>query len=180
MGHPRGVQSDTVELSPPHVTHTPISHSATPPEIDLSPILAPEAIAAMPAPCDRCMSHPPTEGDWSTAIARDQFVATPDLAPFLAPDLAVPARNEPGTPRIGAPALIIEGDRDTTVVPSATDRLAQQLCDGGNDLEYHIAAGADDGAMSEEGAKALAWLADRFAGRLITPNCADLPKARAD
>jgi pimeloyl-ACP methyl ester carboxylesterase len=171
------MKSDTVELSLPYVTYTLISYSTTHPEIDLSRILAPEAIAAIPELYDQCMTHALTQGFWSTAIAKDQFVAEPQLDAFL--DVA--ARNEPGTLEIAVPALIIQGDRDTTVFPSATDRLAQQLCDGGNDLEYHVAAGADhDGAMSEGGAKALAWLADRFAGLPSTPNCADLPKAGAE
>ncbi len=167
-------KSDKVELSLPYVTYTLISYSTTHPEIDLSRILAPSAIEAIPELYEQCMTHALTQGFWSTAIASDQFLPEPDLDAFL----SVAAQNEPGRLKIAVPALIIQGDKDTTVFPSATDLLAQQLCEGGNDLEYHVAVGGDhDGAMSEGGDKAVAWLADRFAGKASTPNCDALPKA---
>jgi pimeloyl-ACP methyl ester carboxylesterase len=170
-------KSDQVELSLPYVTYTLISYSTTHPEIDMSRILAPSAIEAIPELYEQCMTHALTQGFWSTAIAKDQFVPEPELDAFL----SVAAQNEPGTLKIAVPALIIQGDKDTTVFPSATDLLAQQLCEGGNDLEYYVAVGADhDGAMSEGGDKAVAWLADRFAGKASTPNCAALPKAATE
>jgi pimeloyl-ACP methyl ester carboxylesterase len=170
-------KSDQVELSLPYVTYTLISYSTTHPEIDMSRILAPSAIEAIPELYEQCMTHALTQGFWSNAIAKDQFVREPDLDAFL----SVAAQNEPGMLKIAVPALIIQGDKDTTVFPSATDLLAQQLCEGGNDLEYYVAVGADhDGAMSEGGDKAVAWLADRFAGKASTPNCAALPKAATE
>ena len=166
--------SDKVELSVPYVTYVLISYATTHPEIALDRILSAEAISALPQLYDQCMTHALTEGHWASAIAKDQFLAQPDLTAFL----GVASQNEPGALKIAVPTLILQGDKDVTVFPSATDALAQQLCAGGNDLEYRVVPGADhDGAMSEGAPVALAWMADRFAGKASSSNCADLPKA---
>lgn len=167
-------KSDKVELSLPYVTYVLISYATTHPEIALDRILSAEAIAAVPELYDQCMTHALTEGHWATALAKDQFLPDPDLTAFL--DVA--SQNEPGALKIAVPTLILQGDKDVTVFPSATDRLADQLCAGGNDLEYRVVPGADhDGAMSEGAPVALAWMADRFAGKPAASNCADLPRA---
>lgn len=166
--------SDKVELSVPYVTYVLISYATTHPEIALDSILSPQALAALPELHDQCMSHALTQGHWASAIARDQFLPQPDLTAFL----EVAAQNEPGALKIAVPTLILQGDKDVTVFPSATDSLAGQLCAGGNDLEYRVVPGADhDGAMSQGAPVALAWMADRFAGKATASNCGDLPRA---
>lgn len=167
-------KSDKVELSLPYVTYVLISYATTHPEIALDRILSAEAVAAVPELYDQCMTHALSEGHWATAIAKDQFLPDPDLTAFL--DVA--SQNEPGALKIAVPTLILQGDKDVTVFPSATDSLADQLCAGGNDLEYRVVPGADhDGAMSAGAPVALAWMADRFAGKPSASNCADLPSA---
>ena len=168
--------SDKVELSLPYATYVLLSYTTTHPGIALDRILAPTALAAIPALYDQCMTHALATGFWSQAIAKDQFLPDADLAGFL--DVA--AQNEPGALTIAAPTLILQGDADTTVFPAATDALAASLCAGGNAVDYHVLAGADhDGAMSEGAGAALAFLADRFGGAPFAPNCADLPRAAA-
>lgn len=169
-------RSGKVELSLPYVTYTLISYATTHPKIDLSRILTPSAIAAIPELYDQCMTHALTTGFWTSAVAQDQFLPDPDLAPFL----AVAAQNEPGALRIAVPTPILQGEADTTVFPSATDRLAAQLCEGGNAVACHPLPGADhDGAMSQGAEVALAFLADRFAGKPFAPDCDALPQAAA-
>lgn len=166
--------SDKVELSVPYVTYVLISYAGTYPGIALDRILSPQALAAVPELYDQCMTHALTQGHWSTAIARDQFLPDSDLAAFL----RAAETNEPGQLKIDVPTLILQGDSDVTVFPSATDALAVQLCDGGNQLEYHVVQGADhDGAMSMGAPVALSWMADRFAGTPAASNCEALPKA---
>jgi pimeloyl-ACP methyl ester carboxylesterase len=169
-------RSDKVELSLPYATYVLISYSTTHPEIALDRILAPSALVAIPELYDKCMTHALTTGFWSSAIAKDQFLTDADLTAFL--DVA--ARNEPGALKIAVPTLILQGDADRTVFPSATDALATALCAGGNAVEYRVLAGADhDGAMSDGAGAALAFLAARFAGAAFAPNCAALPRAAA-
>lgn len=169
-------RSGKVELSLPYVTYTLISYSVTDPDIDLSRILMPSALAAIPELYEQCMTHALTTGFWSSAIASEQFRPDADLAPFL----VVAAKNEPGKLQIPVPALIVQGTADETVFPQASDLLVQQLCEGGNDVEYRVLPGADhDGSMTDGATGALAWLADRFAGRPSTPNCDRLPQAYA-
>jgi pimeloyl-ACP methyl ester carboxylesterase len=169
-------KSDRVELSLPYSTYVLISYSTTHSEIALDRILAPSALAAIPELYDQCMTHALTTGFWSRAVAKDQFLPDADFAAFL--DVA--ARNEPGALKISVPTLILQGDADKTVFPSATDALAQELCAGGNAVEYRVLAGADhDGSMSDGAGAALAFLTARFAGAAFAPNCAALPRAAA-
>ncbi len=169
-------RSDKMELSLPYVTYAMISYSVTDPAINLSRILMPSALAAIPELYVGCMTHALTTGFWSTAIASEQFRPDADLAPFL----AAAAKNEPGTLDIPVPTLILQGTADVTVFPQATDLLARQLCARGNALEYRTLSGADhDGSMTDGAAAALDWLADRFAGKPATPNCDRLPAAHA-
>jgi pimeloyl-ACP methyl ester carboxylesterase len=167
-------RSGKVELSLPYVTYAMISYSGTDPAIDLSRILMPPALAALPELYLACMTHALTTGFWSTAIASEQFRPDADLAPFL----AAGAKNEPGTLDIPVPTLIFQGTADITVFPQATDLLARQLCERGTVLEYRPLPGADhDGSMTEGAAGALDWLADRFAGQPARSNCDRLPAA---
>lgn len=169
-------RSDKVELSLPYATYVLISYSTTHPGIALDRILSPPALAAIPELYDQCMTHALTTGFWSTAIAKDQFLPDADLSAFL----EVAEQNEPGGLKIAVPTLILQGDADETVFPSATDALAAALCKGGNAVEYQVLAGADhDGAMSDGAGAALAFLAARFAGAAFASNCAALPRAAA-
>jgi len=167
-------QSDQVELSLPYTVYVLTSYARTHPEIDLTTILAPAALTAIPELHVQCMTHALTTGFWSQAVAKDQFLPDADLTAFL----NEAARNEPGALKIAVPTLILQGDADKTVFPSATDTLAQELCNGGNAVEYRVLPGADhDGSMSDGAGAALAFLAARFAGKAFAPNCAALPRA---
>jgi pimeloyl-ACP methyl ester carboxylesterase len=120
------------------------------------------------------MSHALSQGYWSKAIAKDQFVRKPDTAAFL----SFAARNEPGRLRISAPTLIIQGPGDVTVFPEGTDDLARQLCARGNVVAYKPIAGADhNGSMKEGGAAAMDFIDARFAGKKAENQCKALPKA---
>jgi hypothetical protein len=120
------------------------------------------------------MTHSLTTGYWSSAIAKDQFVANPDLAPFL----AVVARNEPASLKISVPTMILQGGSDVTVRPVDTDATVRQLCTDGNNIEYHAYPGFDhNGSMVAGAADAKAWIRARFANKPATGNCASLPYA---
>ncbi|OYX15128.1 MAG: lipase [Rhizobiales bacterium 32-66-8] len=158
----------------PYVMYVLSSYAHDDPAIDLTRILTPEAIAHLPDLFVGCMSRATSTGYWSTAIARDQFVATPDTAAFLAKGRL----NEPGLQAISVPTLIVQGTADTTVPPLYTDDVARQLCAGGVALTYLPAPGAThDGAMAQAAPTVRTWLDARFAGTAATSNCGALPKA---
>lgn len=162
------------ELSLPYVLYTLGSYAKTNPAVDLTRILTPTALSHLPDLMQGCMTHALTTGYWSTAIAKDQFLAKPDLRAFA----AMARKNEPGLLRIAAPTMIMQGTSDITVMPDATDDAAQQLCKRGNQLDYMPVAGADhDGSMVKGGADALAWIDARFRGVTAGSNCRALPKA---
>lgn len=162
------------ELALPYVLYTLDSYAKTNNAIDLKRILTPQALSHMPDLFQGCMTHALSTGYWSTAIAKDQFVAKPDVRAFL----KMAQKNEPGLLRIFAPTLLVQGAADVTVLPGDTDDVAKQLCFRGNDLEYKPIAGADhNGSMQKGGAYALAWIDARFKGDRAMKNCRALPKA---
>lgn len=166
--------SSKTELALPYVLYTLDSYAKTNNAIDLKRILTPQALSHMPDLFQGCMTHALSTGYWSTAIAKDQFVAKPDVRAFL----KMAQKNEPGLLRIFAPTLLVQGTADVTVLPADTDDVAKQLCVRGNDLEYKPINGADhNGSMKQGGAEALAWIDARFRGDKAMKNCRALPKA---
>lgn len=162
------------ELALPYVLYTLGSYAKTNAASDLKHILTPQALSHMPDLFEGCMTHALSTGYWSTAIAKDQFVAKPDVGSFL----KMARQNEPGRLRIAAPTVIMQGTNDVTVLPQDTDDVARQLCASGNRLDYRAIAGADhNGSMVQGGAGALAWIDARFAGEKATSDCRSLPKA---
>jgi pimeloyl-ACP methyl ester carboxylesterase len=166
--------SAKTELSLPYVLYAMQSYATTDRRIDLRRILTPEALRHLPDLHEQCMTYALTKTYWASAIAKDQFVAKPDVAPFR----RFAARNEPGPLRISVPTMIIQGTADVTVFPQDTDNLARQLCARGNVVAYKPVAGADhDGSMRDGGAAALDFIDARFAGKKAENQCKALPRA---
>lgn len=166
--------SDKTELSLPYVLYVLQSYAKTDPSIDLSRILTPQAIAHLPDLYEQCMTHALSTGYWASAIAKDQFVAKPDLKNFL----KFSAKNEPGSLKISVPTLVVQGSADVTVFPATTDALARQLCARGNVMGYKVIAEADhEGSMVLGQTTALEWINARFAGKAATNECGALAEA---
>lgn len=162
------------ELALPYVLYTLGSYAKVNPAIDLKRILTPQALSHLPDLFEGCMTHALSTGYWSTAIAKDQFIAKPDVGAFL----KMARLNEPGRVRILAPTVIMQGTNDVTVLPLDTDDVARQLCFRRNRLDYRAITGADhNGSMMKGGADALSWIDARFAGKIASSNCRALPKA---
>lgn len=166
--------SPQAELALPYVLYVVQSYATTFPEVDLTRILTPEAIARLPELRVQCMTHALTTSYWARAIARDQFRRDAALGPFL----AVAARNEPGSLVIRSPLMVMQGAGDMTVRPADTDQTVRQFCGGGATLEYRAFPGVDhDGVMVSGAEGAIAWMRARFAGQAAVGNCAALPSA---
>ena len=167
-------QAPDVQLSVPYVLYALQSFAATWRDIDLRRLLTPTALVHLPDLQQGCMTHALTTGYWAGAIARDQFLPDADDTALA----RAAAENEPGGLRLAAPALILQGTADVTVMPEATDILAGQLCARGTRLAYRPVAGADhNGSMVAGEAAAAAWIDARFAGEPAASDCGSLPKA---
>ncbi len=166
--------SDKVELALPYVLYVLQSYATTDKAIDVGRILTPKAQPHLADLMNGCMTKALTESYWSNAIAKDQFLPNPDLTAFL----KMAAQNEPGSLSLSVPSLVMQGMADTTVRPQDTDASVRDLCAKGNVVEYKAFPGTDhDGVMKAGAGDALAFIADRFAGKPAAGNCAALPKA---
>lgn len=144
------------------------------PGIDLGRILTPQALAHLALTRQECVSPALTQGYWATAIPKDQFLPGADLSAIL--ELA--AVNDPGTLRIEAPTMIMQGGADVTVPPRTTDAVVRKLCAKGNDVVYRIFPRAEHESVVEVGNdEAASWVRARFTGAPATSNCATLPSA---
>lgn len=162
------------ELALPYVLYVLQSYAATNPAIDVGRILTRTAQPHLADLMEGCMSRALTQGYWSTAIAKDQFLADPDLTAFL----KMAKENEPGLLSISVPSLVMQGMADITVRPKDTDGLARDLCSRGNVVDYKVFPGTDhDGVMAKGADDALAFMAARFAGATTAGNCKALPSA---
>lgn len=90
----------------------------------------------------------------------------------LAPWAARIRENEPGSSKIAAPTLVVQGTSDFIVVPSSTDTAVERLCEGGNRVDYRRYPGArHDTVLAAAGPEILTWVADRMAGKDPASTC---------
>lgn len=90
----------------------------------------------------------------------------------LPPWRAVMDRNTPGQAAAGAPVLLAQGTADDIVESEITRRFADQLCRGGALVRLIMMEGVDHGFAGQDSAlTAVAWMADRFAGRQAPNDC---------
>ncbi|MFG1465099.1 lipase family protein [Xanthobacter sp. DSM 24535] len=166
--------SDKTELALPYVLYTLQSYATIDPTIDIGRILTAKAQPYLAELHQGCMTKALTDTYWATAIAKDQFLPDPDLSAFL----KMAAQNEPGTLKLAVPTLVMQGTADVTVRPKDTDASVRALCAKGNMVTYKTFTGQDhDGVMAAGAGDALAFMADRFAGKPAPGNCDSLPSA---
>lgn len=80
--------------------------------------------------------------------------------------------NSPTTRQFGVPMLIAQNPKDDLVEPSVTLAHAQALCRSGAYLRYLTIRGSGHATSAKDSSKeTLAWIADRFAGRLAPSDC---------
>ncbi len=80
--------------------------------------------------------------------------------------------NSPTTRPFGLPMLIAQNPKDELVATNVTHAHAQALCRGGAQLRYISIAGSGHATSAKDSAAAtLAWIGDRFAGRIAPSDC---------
>jgi alpha-beta hydrolase superfamily lysophospholipase len=106
------------------------------------------------------------------ALVRPGSLTDPAFARYL-------EVNSTGRRSIGGPLLLLQGEADSIIPQSATDRVAATLCRAGARMTYRtypglahdtypgMVTGIDDGAMPD----ILTWTAERFEGRPAPSNC---------
>jgi len=90
----------------------------------------------------------------------------------LEPWKSILARNSPGRDPAGAPVFIAQGTADEIVRPRVTKRFADHLCRNGTRVELVALEGASHTNAGMDSARAaVAWMADRFAGKRAPGDC---------
>jgi acetyl esterase/lipase len=90
----------------------------------------------------------------------------------IEPWQSIMTRNSPGAAPPGAPVFLAQGTADDIVRPSITKRFADRLCKGGAEVVLVALEGASHAFAAQDSARtAVAWMADRFAGKAPPSDC---------
>ncbi len=82
------------------------------------------------------------------------------------------SRNTPGLLPRGLPLFLAQGSADGLVRPQVTLDYYRRLCAAGTRVRMLVMPGVSHGFAGADSAKsALAWMADRFAGRPAPNDC---------
>ncbi|MEV6101763.1 lipase family protein [Nocardia sp. NPDC051981] len=130
-------------------------------DIDPARFLTPEAIARLPLAHDYCIGDLMEPDQWGDLTPQQVMQPTADLSQ-LSPILD---QNEPGTAHFDRPLLVMQGRRDTIVLPLGTDATVTALLAGGQPVDYHTTEYATDDhyTILDNGYPALlAWTNTRF------------------
>lgn len=95
-------------------------------------------------------------------------MAVPEVADFAKANRIL---NEP----YNDPTLLLLSTGDQYIPPALLDQIPRQLCKVAPKVNYKVVAGVDhSGTINATLRDQLAWMADRFAGRPVSPGCSAL------
>ena len=146
---------------------TAVGFRAAYPNVDLSAVLGPQALANLDIVDQRCSDD---VVDYFAQIPPSQVVAHNPLdVPVLSQLLQ---QNTAGEVRSAAPQFIVQGDRDALVPKMVTDRYVQRACGQGDQLLYRVYPGRDHVTARDVSVPDVeAWLAARLAGENAPSSC---------
>ncbi len=99
------------------------------------------------------------------------FLTDPDLT-AKQPWKDLLAANTPGPLAPGIPVFLAQGEADHIVRPEVTAAYMKSLCAGGSAVAMDILPQVAHGFIAQKSApSAVAWIADRFAGRPAPSDC---------
>lgn len=85
--------------------------------------------------------------------------------------------SEPGRIPIAEPMLVIASEQDRTIPIASVKDAVAKTCKRGGTLTFRLYPGADHGpAMAQSLPDQLAWIADRFAGKVAENDCQAVDK----
>ncbi|MGW2615578.1 alpha/beta hydrolase family protein [Streptomyces sp. NPDC001500] len=90
------------------------------------------------------------------------------------------AENEPAQQRSSGPILLLQGTKDLSVGPAATDRLDYELCELGDRVRYRMYPDVDhDTLLTRAYPDAARWMRERLAGREAPDDCRPVTRTAA-
>jgi len=146
---------------------TAVGFRAAYPNLDLTTVLGPQALANLDVVDQRCSDD---VVDFFAQFPPSQVVAhnpldVPVLAQLLQQDTA-------GQVRTAAPQFVVQGDKDALVPKMVTDRYIQRACGLGDQLLYRVYPGRDHITARDFSVPDVeAWIAARVAGAPAPSSC---------
>ena len=141
-------------------------------DIPLATILAPGARASFEAVAHDCIQSLSGElklEQDTKGLSADFLKGDPTKRE---PWRSIMTRNSPGQSPAGAPVFIAQGSADAVVRLAITERFADHLCLNGAKVRMVVLNGVTHSRAGEVSAhRAVAWIANRFAGRDAPSNC---------
>jgi alpha-beta hydrolase superfamily lysophospholipase len=129
--------------------------------------MKPATIALLPKLETQCGS---ALGATFSAIAGGPGTTDPlklaDWGPFV-------RSNDAGQAAIGAPVLVLQGDKDGTVPKAINDGYTADACKQRDTVQYSVWPGDSHESIVKGHAleEAIGWMVDRVAGRTAPSNC---------
>jgi alpha-beta hydrolase superfamily lysophospholipase len=140
--------------------------------VPVTSIVDPRAVPAMNRAAAQCIT---SLGEGINAVRAGLALAPVFLShqPASTPPWpALFAENSPGLAPPGAPLLIVQGSKDTTVEPHWTRTFVTKLCVRHDRLDYVEFTGVSHLLIGYKSAPLVAgWVADRFAGAKAPDSC---------
>ncbi len=123
-----------------------------------STILTPDGVAKLPAVNEVCGNQ---VYDLFQKAPMSTFVNDPVPAIFY----TLATENTPGSERIQMPIMMVQGMKDTTIIPQLTVAFNKQLCEMGNTVEFHVFPNdTHPGVVVGSQRLYREWIKDRFDG----------------
>ncbi len=124
--------------------------------IDVPSLLTPAATALYPQTQTKCQPELGEADSFGGLAPADLVKADADIKPLVA---AIDKNNDPENLTVKTPVLVLQGDKDSTVFPTFTKQLVDELSARGTTISEDILPGVDHGGVVAAGAKAaLAWM----------------------
>jgi acetyl esterase/lipase len=144
------------------VFHAPADSVLEPAAIPAVDRLAGECIESIFDILERRLTQRPLAHEF---LISDKFISAEPWASLL-------KENTPGPLPPGLPAFIAQGLTDDLVRPEVTRDYARRLCAQGNAVTFDPVPDTGHGFVAFKASDAaVAWIADRFAGRRAPSNC---------
>lgn len=132
-----------------------------------STILTPEGVAKLPAVNETCGNQ---VYDLFQQAPMSTFVNDPVPAIFY----TLATENTPGSEKIQMPIIMVQGMKDTTIIPQLTLAFDKQLCEMNNTVDFHIYPNdTHPGVVLNSRGLIESWIKDRFAGNPAPNNCSN-------
>ncbi len=136
-----------------------------PDQMSAADILTPAGVAKLPVVNELC-------GEQQSDAFMDQPMSyyVKDPVPAVFYDLAT--ENTPGAIPIEMPIVMVQGMKDTTIIPQLTLAFDKLLCQMGNTVDFHIYPNdTHPGVVVNSQDRINGWIKDRFDGRSAPNNC---------